>query len=70
MNARTMLPLVALGTLLGAGVHWLKSEADSANRIIQDLPQQGYDACKELNALIIAAGKDEELRDCEREFLK
>lgn len=70
MNTRTMLPLVALGTLLGAGAHWLKSQADSANRIIQDLPQEGYHACQELNALITAAGKDEALRDCEREFLK
>lgn len=70
MNARNIIPLIAIGALLGAAAHWVKSDSDNANRIIRDLPQRGYEACQELNALLIAAGEEQELRDCESEYLE
>jgi hypothetical protein len=69
MKPSTIIPLVVVGALLGAGAHWLKSEAEATNRIISNQPNSGYQACQELNTLLIAAGKNNELHDCDREYL-
>lgn len=69
MNAKSILPLVIVGALLGAGAYYLKAQGDEAERILRGLPKASYEACLDSNAFIKRYDLEEELRDCDAEYL-
>ena len=70
MKQSDIIPLVVVGALLGVGFFLLKQRGDEADRVLRDLPRASYEACLETNNLVRRLDLDEELRDCDAEYLK
>lgn len=68
MSAKSILPLVILGALLGTGAYYLKAQGDKAERALRGLPKASYEACLDSNAFIQRYDLEEQLRDCDAEY--
>ncbi len=64
MSKITFIACVAIGILIGAGVHYLKTDTDRTEQIMRDRPVQTYQACLDFNALVEEVGREEEPKDC------
>ena len=70
MSKTSIVALIVIGALIGAGSHYLKANIDATEQTMRDQPGASYRACEELNQLKRKFDPEAELTDCASEYLK